>query len=63
MRCELTEWLGQPIPLELHHVNGERTDHRLENLQLLCPNCHALTDTYRARNKQNAQVRRLSLAL
>lgn len=56
MRCMLTEWLGQPIPLELHHVNGERTDHRLENLQLLCPNCHALTDTYRARNKRKGEA-------
>ena len=52
MRCERSEWLGEPIPLELHHLNGERTDHRIDNLQLLCPNCHALTDTYRAKNKQ-----------
>jgi hypothetical protein len=48
--CRLTEWRGQPIPLELEHKNGRRSDHRLVNLTLLCPNCHALTPTYRGRN-------------
>jgi Zn finger protein HypA/HybF involved in hydrogenase expression len=48
--CNLTEWLSNPIPLELHHVNGVKTDHRLENLQIVCPNCHAQTDNYRGRN-------------
>ena len=50
-QCGLTQWNGQPIPLELHHRNGINNDHRLENIQLLCPNCHALTDTYRGLNK------------
>ena len=44
-RCGLTEWLGQRLPLELHHVNGVRDDNRLANLQILCPNCHAQTDS------------------
>ena len=48
--CGLEEWLGQPIPLELDHADGDRRNNRLENLRLLCPNCHALTDTYRGRN-------------
>lgn len=48
--CARDEWQGRRIPLELDHVNGDRTDNRLENLRLLCPNCHAQTDTYRGRN-------------
>lgn len=48
--CGLTEWLGDPIPLEVDHVNGDPRDHRLENLKILCPNCHAKTDTYRGKN-------------
>lgn len=49
-RCNLTEWNGRPIPLELDHIDGDRTHNQLENLRLLCPNCHALTPTYRGRN-------------
>jgi DNA-binding CsgD family transcriptional regulator len=48
--CGLTEWQGIAIPLALHHVNGDRHDNRLENLQILCPNCHGLTDTWAGRN-------------
>jgi Zn finger protein HypA/HybF involved in hydrogenase expression len=54
MKCEccgLTEWLGKPIALELHHINGINTDNRLENIAILCPNCHAQTDNYRGLNK------------
>jgi hypothetical protein len=49
-RCGRTEWEGRPIPLELDHIDGDRTNNLLENLRLLCPNCHALTPTYRGRN-------------
>lgn len=50
-KCKRTEWEGEPIPLELHHINGDNTDNRIENIQLLCPNCHALTDNYRGKKK------------
>ncbi|MBR5604248.1 MAG: HNH endonuclease [Bacteroidales bacterium] len=48
--CKRTTWNGQPIPLELHHIDGDRFNNVIENFQLLCPNCHALTDSYRGRN-------------
>lgn len=41
-KCGLTEWLGEPAPLELDHINSNHHDNRIENLQVLCPNCHSL---------------------
>jgi len=49
--CGIEEWLGEKVPIELDHINGIRTDNRLENLRILCPNCHATTSTYRGKNK------------
>jgi hypothetical protein len=51
-RCRLAKWQDRPIPLEVDHVNGVRNDHRLENLRVLCPNCHALTPTWRGRKNK-----------
>jgi hypothetical protein len=51
--CKLSEWLGQIIPIEIDHINGIHTDNRIENLRFLCPNCHALTDTYKGKNIKN----------
>jgi DNA-binding CsgD family transcriptional regulator len=48
--CGLSEWREQPIPLALHHINGNRHDNRLENLQILCPNCHGQTDNWAGKN-------------
>lgn len=44
--CGIGEWRGSALSLSLHHVNGDRHDNRLENLRLLCPNCHSQTPTW-----------------
>ena len=49
--CGLTEWNGKPITLQLDHINGVHLDHRIQNLRLLCPNCHSQTETFAGRNK------------
>ena len=56
-KCNLKEWNNLIIPLELEHINGDHNDNRLENLTLLCPNCHAQTDTYRGRNIKTKKPR------
>lgn len=52
--CSRKTWKGNPIPLELDHIDGDNKNNRLNNLRLLCPNCHALTPTYRGKNKSKA---------
>lgn len=49
--CLLESWFDNNIPLECHHIDGDRTNNELHNLQLLCPNCHAQTDNYRNRKR------------
>jgi transposase-like protein len=54
-RCRISEWLGAPLSLALHHINGDGRDNRLENLQLLCPNCHSQTENFAGRNVFRSQ--------
>ncbi len=49
--CDLKEWKNFPIPLEVHHIDGDRTNNDFENLSLLCPNCHSLTDNFRGKKR------------
>jgi transposase-like protein len=49
-QCGISVWLGQPLSLALHHINDDGHDNRLENLQLLCPNCHSQTENFAGRN-------------
>lgn len=55
--CGLREWRGRPLSLALHHINGDRHDNRLGNLELLCPNCHSQTDTFSGRNGHRRPAR------
>jgi 5-methylcytosine-specific restriction endonuclease McrA len=49
--CGIDSWTNKPLNMELDHINGDRTDHKLDNLRILCPNCHSQTETYRSKNR------------
>jgi hypothetical protein len=62
-KCQLCGWdkvhpITGKVPLEVHHINGIASDNREENLQLLCPNCHSLTETYRGLNSGSGRKKR-----
>lgn len=50
--CGIKEWNGKCLNMELDHIDGNRTNHLLKNLRMICPNCHAQTPTYRAKNRK-----------
>lgn len=49
--CNVSEWLGNPLNMQLDHVDGNCHNHSLSNLRMICPNCHSQTDTYCGKNK------------
>jgi hypothetical protein len=49
--CNTSLWKGKPIPLELHHIDGNNKNNVLSNLEILCPNCHSQTENFRGKNK------------
>jgi Zn finger protein HypA/HybF involved in hydrogenase expression len=51
--CGISEWLGEPIILELEHIDGNHFNNERSNLEMICPNCHSQTSTWRGRNKTN----------
>lgn len=51
--CGCSEWNGKPLTMELHHKDGNHYNNEINNLQMLCPNCHAQTENYRGKNKGN----------
>jgi Zn finger protein HypA/HybF involved in hydrogenase expression len=54
-KCENTTWNGLPITIELEHIDGNSDNNSLDNVELLCPNCHSQTPTYKAKNKGNGR--------
>jgi len=56
-KCGLDKWLDNDLPLELEHKDGNHFNNNRENLEMLCPNCHALTDTWRGRNKNHKRFK------
>lgn len=56
-KCEIDEWQGETLVLDLDHKNGNNTDNRLTNLRFLCPNCHSQTHTYKGRNKNSGKTK------
>ena len=55
--CGITEWQNKPIVLQLHHINGNHKDNNIENLQILCPNCHSQTDNYCSKNRKKEKIK------
>lgn len=55
--CKLKEWKGEAIPLELDHINSNHLDNSLNNLQIICPNCHAIETRKRIQNKKTLKVK------
>lgn len=56
--CKISEWNNKHISLQLDHINGDRRDNRLENLRLLCPNCHSQTETYCGKNIKGTKFKK-----
>lgn len=56
-QCNLTEWQGQPITIELEHVDGDNRNNIRENLKLLCPNCHSQTITWKGKNSVKKKLK------
>lgn len=55
--CGISEWLGEPIILELEHIDGNHYNNVRDNLEMICPNCHSQTSTWRGRNKRDKKNR------
>lgn len=56
-KCGLITWMNNPISLQLHHINYNHNDNRIENLQILCPNCHSQTGNYGGKSSRIKQKR------
>lgn len=57
--CGISEWLGKPVKLQLHHIDGDHDNNELSNLQILCPNCHSMTDNFGVYNSKRVKEQTL----
>lgn len=55
-KCHVVDWNGEHLTLEMNHKDGDNSNHRLENLELLCPNCHSQTPTFKNKKRQIASL-------
>lgn len=61
--CGIESWAGKPISLHLDHINGVKCDNRIDNLRILCPNCHSQTDTYAGKNIYVKNNKKLKISI
>jgi predicted nucleic acid-binding Zn ribbon protein len=54
-KCNNTSWMNNPIPLECHHKDGNRNNNTVENVEIVCPNCHVFTDNYKGKNNHQSK--------
>ncbi len=59
LKCNISTWNDEYISLHIDHINGIHNDNRIENLRLLCPNCHSQTETYGAKNKSYKKIKKI----
>jgi 5-methylcytosine-specific restriction endonuclease McrA len=61
--CDVSEWNGNPLTLQVDHINGDATNNHPTNLQLICPNCHSQTESYAGANRGSGRKNRRKMPL